>query len=718
MANWSLSSIAMKLQTKSYLSAFTALTIALLASFLILGTSPLKTGNINWLFISNPDPLTHYLGWAFYKQSGWSFPIGLNPEYGLEISSSIVFSDSIPLFAIFFKLFKALLPETFQYFGIWYLLCIVLQGYFGWKITSLISRDPWVRICGLLLVIFSPPMLSRIGLHAALVGHFLILAAFYLIFRQNKKRSNLYWSLLLATGALVQFYLFAMLFALWMASKLDAIFISKTILARNLILTLIATTIFILFILWQAGYFAVTASSANEFGFGLYRMNLLSIFNPRNNYADSSWSYLIPALSEPDSPYLNSNIKLSEGSHEGFNYLGLGVLGLIPFAFFGAGKQFSFYRSQINKNLFLFISLLLLWIFALSNNVSIGALNFHYEIPAQLMLLLSIFRCSGRMFWPVFYSIIFIQITIIVSAYPAKVTRFILGACCLIQLADTSAGWIALKIRLDHDSKVTPINLFISPFWGGAAKHFKSIRVEPLVNSQFQARWEHLAPFAAKNYLGTNAVYLARIDQAKLNASNIAFERYLLDGTLSQASLYILDDSKILPALLKINRNNDLLAKIDNFVVLAPGWKTCKSCPQISAELEFKNIILRPRIGKPIEFNASNDNLRLMLAGGHGWLIPSAEGVTGIRGEAKLVLPVPEEVNFSHLTLIFKEIKERSNYPLFSVNGRTINFESHSGNGITAFKMPISAINSSQDYLPIGIHIKNMGADLKSATFN
>lgn len=694
------------------------LAAALLASLLILGIAPLRVGNINWLFISNPDPLTHYLGWAFYRQSEWTLPVGLNPSYGLEISSSIVFSDSIPLFAIFFKLFESLLPETFQYFGIWYLFCIVLQGWFGWKITSLISADIWIKTFGLLLAIFSPPMLSRVGLHAALVGHFLILAAFYLIFCPNKKRVNLYWSLLLAAGALVQFYLFAMLFALWIASKLDKVVISKVFLTRNFILTLIATAFFIIFILWQAGYFAVPTSSANEFGFGLYRMNLLSIFNPRNNYADSSWSYLLPALPEPSSLYLNSNIRLSEGSHEGFNFLGLGVIGLIPFAIFGAVKKFSFCKRQVSENLFLFICLILLWIFALSNNVSIGALNFHYEIPAQVMPILSIFRCSGRMFWPVFYSIIFIQLVIVVRAYPAKFARLILGICCLIQLADTSAGWMALETRLQQDSKIIPTNLFINPFWDSAAKHYKFIRIEPLVNGQFQPRWEHLAPFAAKNHLSTNAVYLARIDQIKLNNANGAFDTHLSTGELNQQSLYILDDSKVLPALLNLDRQNDLLAKIDNFVVLAPGWKTCASCLQVPGEFEIKNKILRPKIGKMIEFNDTNPNLKLMLAGGHGWQNSSHGGVSINDIAAKIVLPLPDRVNANYVTLAFKKIQESSNFPSFSINGAVINATINEINGETQFELPISAGILRQGYLPIEMRAKNKGVELKSATFN
>ena len=242
--------------------------------------------------------------------------------------------------------------------------------------------------------------------------------------------------------------------------------------------------------------------------------------------------------------------------------------------------------------------------------------------------------------------------------------------------------------------------------------------VEPLINGQFQARWEHLAPFAAKKHLSTNAVYLARIDHTKLNNANSTFDANLANGKLNQQSLYVLDDSKILPALLNIDRQNDLLANIDNFVVLAPGWKSCKTCLQITPELEIKNIITQPRIGRPIAFNTANDNLKFMLAGGHGWLTPSVDGVAAKPGEAKIVIPLPKGANFNYLTLVFKAIKERSNYPIFSVNGRTVDFENYNSSGITAFKIPITEILTSRDFLQIEIYVKNIGLELKSATFN
>ena len=86
-----------------------------LIAFGIIGIAPINPQNINWLQIANPDSLTNYLGWVFYRFSPWSWPIGLNPNYGLEISSSIVFSDSIPLLAFLFKPINFILPETFKF---------------------------------------------------------------------------------------------------------------------------------------------------------------------------------------------------------------------------------------------------------------------------------------------------------------------------------------------------------------------------------------------------------------------------------------------------------------------------------------------------------------------------------------------------------------------------------------------------------------------------
>lgn len=68
---------------------------------LVVGTRVLQPTNIRWLVTD--DPCQCFLGWAFFRHTPWSFPIGLNPDFGLEIGNAIFYSDAIPLGAFLFK---------------------------------------------------------------------------------------------------------------------------------------------------------------------------------------------------------------------------------------------------------------------------------------------------------------------------------------------------------------------------------------------------------------------------------------------------------------------------------------------------------------------------------------------------------------------------------------------------------------------------------------
>lgn len=80
--------------------------------YLVVGLGPLDPQNLSWIF-GRFDPPKDYLGWAFYRNTPWGFPIGSNPDYGIDIGSSIVYSDSVPIMAIFFKLLSPLLGTPF-----------------------------------------------------------------------------------------------------------------------------------------------------------------------------------------------------------------------------------------------------------------------------------------------------------------------------------------------------------------------------------------------------------------------------------------------------------------------------------------------------------------------------------------------------------------------------------------------------------------------------
>ena len=75
-------------------------------------------------------------GWYFFKNDIWRFPLGSNPNYGISLGNSIIFSDSIPILALLFKSLRSFIPENFQYFSFWYFICFYLQLFLSFKILK------------------------------------------------------------------------------------------------------------------------------------------------------------------------------------------------------------------------------------------------------------------------------------------------------------------------------------------------------------------------------------------------------------------------------------------------------------------------------------------------------------------------------------------------------------------------------------------------------
>ena len=82
----------------------------------------------SWLFNTDMDLKQHYIGWCHYRMSDWHFPVGLIDTLSYPISVSVIYTDSIPVLALIFKLFRNILPQHFQYFGMFGLLSFALMG--------------------------------------------------------------------------------------------------------------------------------------------------------------------------------------------------------------------------------------------------------------------------------------------------------------------------------------------------------------------------------------------------------------------------------------------------------------------------------------------------------------------------------------------------------------------------------------------------------------
>ena len=135
----------------------------------LLGFEYINPTNTDWL--TSGDLPIYQVGWNYFRDDIWRFPIGSNPNYGIYYQGSVVFSDSIPLLAIFFKFFNKFLPDNFQYFSLWILLSIYFQLFFSFKIIYKLSANLKFSLISSLFFCIATIFLNRSGFHLAYLAN-------------------------------------------------------------------------------------------------------------------------------------------------------------------------------------------------------------------------------------------------------------------------------------------------------------------------------------------------------------------------------------------------------------------------------------------------------------------------------------------------------------------------------------------------------------------
>ena len=67
----------------------------------LVGIENISFKSTEWLY-DGGESSYNQLGWYFFKNDIWRFPLGSNPNYGDDIGSSIIFTSSVPILAFFF----------------------------------------------------------------------------------------------------------------------------------------------------------------------------------------------------------------------------------------------------------------------------------------------------------------------------------------------------------------------------------------------------------------------------------------------------------------------------------------------------------------------------------------------------------------------------------------------------------------------------------------
>lgn len=638
---------------------------------------PRATG---WL-LSHPDTATTFLGWQFFRQAPLlQFPFGANPAYGLEIATSVVFSDSIPLAAFLFKPLSGVLPAQFQYFGLWLALSFVLQAALAYRLLLRFCQDRTLAVIGSAFFVLAPAFLFRLGGHYSLCGQWVLLAGLCLYFAP--RFSPWAWTALLATSALIHFYLLVMVGMIWAAGDLWQRRWRNEITARRAATHFVVGAAVTLIVLWFAGYFMIGSAASAMPGFGTYRLNLLALIDP-----DAAWSRLLP--DQPGGP----------GDFEGFSYLGTGMLLLAPLAAYRLlAKRSATALERSSLVPLVFVSSVLTLI-ALSNRVALGNVElFAYEVPEVLQPFADVLRGSGRMFWPVFY---LLYLAILVAVFRGFRRRVAIGACVIALTVQVVDGARALNGYHDRLARapawVSPLK---SPLWTEIATRYRRV-IYVLPRNAFDAflPW---AAFAADHGMAINFGYFARIDAEKLTAARNDLERAILANQLQRDNLYVFESQALWNMASAQKRPADVVGVLDGFRIIAPNLSECTACALADVKREESPGYA---LGERISFAAGAASRPYALL---GWALPEDWGMWSQAATASVVIKLGRAPARDLLLTIegraFVDPTHRAQQVEVSVNGvrlDTLTFASPRAPESRTLRVPQAALAGSKGLVMI-----------------
>ncbi len=524
------------------------------------GLSSLDPRNTAWML--QGDPAQHYLGWQFFRNEPWQWPPGRISTFGLPLGTSIVFTDSIPLLALLLKPVSAHLPGEFQYFGLWMLACYILNGLVAWKLLCQFTQRVSLRLLASLFFMLSPPLLMRGYGHEALMAHALLLLGF-LGYIRNWKGSA--WGFLLAIAALTHAYLLLMLLGIWAASLARRLQCSRSWpshLKEALgIIALLAP------LMYLAGYFVPGTGAAAE-GYGFFSMNMLALVQP--NFLEPRFGY---------SPIWSGPPVATGGQYEGYLYLGAGmlILSLAALVTKLPGWIFPLSRwieppgapevGQPPSLGWLLLVCLLFWCLALSSQVTLGAHTLiTLDLPHTLHKLLSIFRASGRLGWPIYYLLMLIILIAVLQRYKPAAALALLLSALIIQYIELQPKHRALHQSIEQRHRAsTPLASPDWQSWGARARKLLIFAPE----NQIESIYIPFATLAAQHRLATNASHTARAQAGDRQAYLQAEWNKLEQGAPDPTTIHVFPDADKLRALPAALRQQ--IQTRDGYHILAPG---------------------------------------------------------------------------------------------------------------------------------------------------
>ena len=558
--------------------------ISLGLTIILFGLENFKFTNISW--ITSYDLISDQLAWKFYYNDDWHFPLGKNPNYGIGVANSITFSGAVPFISIILKIFKNFLPSNFQFFSFWIFLCFFLQLFFSYLIIYHFTQNKTYSVISSIIFLLSPILLYRIPMHISLVGQWIILSSFFVETIKKEKAKFYYWILILTISSLIHFYFTIMLSIIYTVFVFERLSINKKIFES--LKEILVTFSFLFFIMYLSGYFEIPITDSMGYGYGYYKANILSFFNPVPEIKNISWSNFLPA------------IPTEGGEYEGFGYLGLGGIILLILLFFYFLKKDPLLNYKKNRPYFLLV--IIFFILSVSNKISFG--NFvllDISLPKLLYGPLSVIRASGRFIWPIYYLIFIAGLVLIYKKIKIKKNAlFVIIIILFIQIIDISSGlknYVNSKIFLGNE-KMIPSD----PLWNLISKDFQIIRTTYLSNSS------NIFPQIGNillhgNFKKTDISRLGRYNRIKASKYRNKTYKDFRSKKLEKKTIFIIDNKNHLRNLkLLFKESNAGFFFRDNLWILIPNYKNEMSNNDLNKLNNINFVEIFPKKEKKLNF--------------------------------------------------------------------------------------------------------------------
>ncbi|MCL2444875.1 DUF6311 domain-containing protein [Candidatus Saccharibacteria bacterium] len=515
----------------------------------MFGMEVVDVTNTAWLMNRNMDLTQHQVGWEYFRVSSWNFPhIGMIDGLAYPDGLSVMFVDSIPIVAILFKIFSEWLPESFQYFGLFGLMCYFLMAFVAAKIFGLFTKNMWVVIFGSALLVMSPVMFARVFVHTALAAHFVVLLAVYLLLtyrrRMEWRKFVLSWGALMVLAVGVHLYFVPMVGALMMSAL-----VLSWVNWRGSILKIGVSVAAMGVWMWLIGAFTIPMRNAVAGGLGEMGINLLAMFN------GGGYSRMLRPIAMPE-----------DGMNSGLAYLGMGVIGVLVILL-GVGilelarkrKKTSGWRKWVTwQRVLAMVPIVGLVVLAMGPVVAFGQHELvRVELPGLVERIWSIFRATERLFWPIYYLVVIgVVIGVIIWMRKVKVwaTVVVLGLAVLVQVQDVVRSDMVLGWRSEVMAMASEREYVLSDGTRGVVEGFCEGRRHLVILDDINLQEVDAESFDVFDVgvvcgLTLSDGYFARKDWRAIELRREEIVGELMRGEVREEYLYMTVDERLVEAI-------------------------------------------------------------------------------------------------------------------------------------------------------------------------